>query len=114
MIDPLRLAGVPDPETLARALVAVVRRERAAELADAPRTWAPGEDIPADVMAVYDLDGYIWDRQSADLESGLAAAWRMQGFDPDEHESLAGGLLLTPALLEAYGPVTEVRKARAW
>jgi hypothetical protein len=87
---------------MARRAVAIVRRERG----DGP-TWGPGEDIPLSVMTVSDLDGDVWDRQSADPGSGLAPLWKMRGFNPGRHESLAGGALVTELLLIEYGPLTE-------
>jgi hypothetical protein len=97
--------GTDERLRLARCAVAIVRRERG----DGP-TWAPGDDIPLTVTVVSDVDGSVWDRQSTDPASGLAPLWKMRGFDPAEHESLAGGALVTELLLDAYGPVTEVPK----
>lgn len=96
-----RLVGdVVDRERVARGLVAEVRRERGDG-----RTFAPGERIPLEVVAVYDLDGHVWDRQVDDLPPTW---WRMRGFDPAEHEPAAGEAHSTASLLDAYGPVTEV------
>jgi len=33
---------------------------------------------------------------------------KMPGFNPDEHESAAGGCYVTPHLLDQYGPLTEM------
>lgn len=102
MISPLKAAGVEDAETLARVLVAVVRREQAPGVAH----FGPGDEIPSDVVAISDLDGDIWERQSTDRTSGQRDHWRMLDHDPDEHESAAAGAYVTPSLLTAYGPVT--------
>jgi hypothetical protein len=72
------------------------------------RTFAPGDEIPYDVTRVYDLDGDTWERQSADPASTARDMWTMPGFDPDEHEPECGGSWLTPYLLDAYGPLTEL------
>lgn len=96
-----------DAEWHARIAVAIVRRERAT---NGVRTWAPGEKIPYDVAKVYDLDGDVWVRQSADPDSTLRDSWKMRDFDPDEHESSCGGVQLTPYLLDGWGPLTEVRR----
>jgi hypothetical protein len=100
-----RQAGAVDPDRCARVAVAIVRRERATS---GVRTWAPGESIPYDVARVYDVDGDVWERQSTDPESTMRDAWKMRGFDPDEHESSCGGVQLTPYLLDGWGPLTEV------
>lgn len=89
----------------ARRAVAIVRRERATTKA---RTFAPGEEIPYDVMRGYDLDGDVWERQSADPESTLKDTWKMPGFDPEQHESACEGAWITPYLLDRYGPLTEI------
>jgi hypothetical protein len=94
--------GTEDRLRFARKAVAIVRRERG----DGP-TYAPGDDVPLTVMTVFDVDGAVWDRQSADPASGLAPLWKMREFDPAEHESLAGGALHTDVLLGSYGPVTD-------
>ncbi|MDG4791939.1 hypothetical protein O7626_39695 [Micromonospora sp. WMMD1102] len=110
LADLFRQAGTQypdDAQRYARTAVAIVRRERATGNA---RTWAPGEAIPYDVAKVYDLDGCVWDRQSTDPESTMRDAWRMRGFDPGEHEPSCGGVHLTPYLLDAWGPLTEVRR----
>lgn len=101
----LRTAGVAEPDKLARTVVAVVRRERAKNKA---RTWAPDESIPYEVTKVYDVDGSVWDRQSADPASTLRDSWKMRGFDPNRHESSCGGVWITPFLLDEWGPLTEV------
>lgn len=103
MTQTLRAAGVPQPDVLARNLVADVRRERAPKT----RTFAPGEPIPYDVTRGTDLDGDVWERLGD--EPNQRDMWRMVGFDPDEHESRAQGCQVTPYLLETYGPITEVR-----
>jgi hypothetical protein len=107
LVDQFRQAGAANPEAQrrARVAVAIVRRERATNGA---RTWAPGDAIPYEVAAVYDLDGDVWVRQSTDPESTMRDAWKMRGFDPDEHESSCGGVQLTPYLLDGWGPLTEV------
>lgn len=107
--DQFRQAGAPSDEAYrhARIAVAIVRRERTTNDA---RTWAPGDTIPYGVARVYDLDGYIWVRQSTDPASTERDHWLMRGFDPDEHESSCGGVHLTPHLLDAWGPLTEVRR----
>lgn len=106
-------AGATSPEDrgrFARQAVAVVRRERATTKA---RTFAPGDDIPYGVTRVYDLDGDEWERQGHPA-SALKDTWKMAGFNPDEHETAAGGAYVTPHLLEVYGPLTEIpaRKAK--
>lgn len=100
-------AGNADAHRFARTAVAIVRRERATNGA---RTWAPGEDIPYGVSHAYDLDGYVWVRQSCDPASTLRDSWKMRDFDPNQHESSCGGVHLTPHLLDAWGPLTEVRR----
>jgi hypothetical protein len=99
MVNVLRTAGASEPDTLARALIALVRAEDPAT--PGGDTYGPGEQIPPDVTVVYDLDGDRWQRVP-DVPDG----WRMHTYDPDEHESSAGGIHLTPDLLTAYGPVT--------
>lgn len=94
--------GTDDRLRFARKAVAIVRRERG----DGP-TYAPGDDVPLTVATVFDVDGAVWDRQSTDPASGLAPVWKMRGFDPAEHESLAGGALHTDVLLDSYGPLTD-------
>jgi hypothetical protein len=93
-----------DRERFARRAVAIVRRERATTPA---RTFAPGDDIPYDVTRVYDLDGDEWARQG-EPPGTLKDTWKMHGFNPDEHEWGAGGAWVTPALLDEYGPLTEI------
>lgn len=112
LVDQFRQAGAAHPEDAyryARTAVAIVRRERATTGA---RTWGPGEAIPYDVACAYDVDGHVWERQSADPASTMRDAWKMRGFDADRHESSCGGVQLTPFLLDGWGPLTEVR-ARA-
>lgn len=100
-VEKLRDKGVPNPDLVARRLIAEKRR---IDLPDR-RTFAPGDTIPYDVTAATDLDGDLWMRLgTAPNERDM---WRMPGFDPDEHESAAQGCQLTPFLLETYGPVTE-------
>jgi hypothetical protein len=89
----------------ARRAVAIVRRERATSAA---RTFAPGDEIPYDVTRAYDLDGDVWERQSADPADTLRDSWKMPGFDPERHEGACGGVWITPWLLDEYGPLTEV------
>jgi hypothetical protein len=115
LADEFRAAGVPDSVDVqrhARRAVALVRRERAITGA---RTFAPGDEIPYDVMRAYDLDGDIWERQSGDPASTLRDTWKMPGFDPDQHEGACEGAWITPWLLDKYGPLTEVppRRKRA-
>lgn len=100
-------AGATSPEDrgrFARRAVALVRRERATGPA---RTFAPGDEIPYDVSRVYDLDGDEWVRQGEPPDS-LKDTWKMTGFNPAEHEWQAGGAYVTPALLDEYGPLTEI------
>lgn len=100
-------AGAVSPEDrgrFARRVVAIVRRERAATAA---RTFGPGDEIPYDVTRVYDLDGDEWVRQGQPPDS-LKDTWKMPGFDPDRHEWGSGGAWVTPALLDEYGPCTEI------
>lgn len=107
LADQFRQAGANNHYRHARIAVAIVRRERAT---NGVRTWAPGESIPQDIARVYDLDGYVWVRQSCDPASTLRDSWKMLGFDPDNHAPECGGVYLTPHLLDAWGPVTEVRR----
>ncbi|MFG1659023.1 hypothetical protein ACGFIY_21075 [Micromonospora chersina] len=110
LADQFRQAGAAYPDEAqryARTAVAIVRREWATNGA---RTWAPGEPIPYDVAEVYDLDGYVWVRESTDPESTMRDAWKMRGFNPDEHEPSCGGVQLTPFLLDEWGPLTELRR----
>lgn len=114
MIPVLRGAGVAEPETVSRALVAVMRREdrsapgiRATGLMEAcAQTFAPGEGIPAGVDTVYDLDGSLWDRWTLDSVDIMRDSWRMRDYDPDDHEAAAAGVYTTPHLLTGYGPLT--------
>lgn len=105
MIEPLRAAGVTDPETVARSLVAVVRTEDPAT--PGGKTYGPGDEIPYGVAAVYDLDGDVWHRLADAPASTQRDAWRMRDYESGEHDSAAGGVYLTPHLLTAYGPLTE-------
>jgi hypothetical protein len=108
LANEFRAAGVTDSSAAqrhARRAVALVRRERTTGKA---RTFAPGDEIPLDVMRGYDLDGDVWERQSADPASTLRDSWKMPGFDPDEHEVAAGAVWITPWLLDRYGPLTEM------
>lgn len=105
MISPIKAAGVREAETLARILVAVVRREQVPGGAH----FGPGDDIPYDVTSVADLDGDIWQRQSSDPASTQRDHWAMRDHDPDEHEGAAAGVHLTPYLLTEYGPVTAIQ-----
>lgn len=100
-------AGATSPEDrgrFARQAVALVRRER---VTTAARTFAPGDEIPYDVTRVYDLDGDVWERQG-EPPGDLKDTWKMPGFNKAEHEWGAGGAWVTPALLDEYGPVTEI------
>ena len=108
LTDEFRVAGVADSAAAqrhARRAVALVRRERATGKA---RTFAPGDEIPYDVMRAYDLDGDVWERQSADPASTLRDSWKMPGFDPEQHEGACGGVWITPWLLDKYGLLTEL------
>lgn len=100
----LRDKGIPQPDLLARRLIAEKRR------IDLPgqRTFGPGDTIPYDVTRGTDLDGDLWERLGD--EPNQRDMWRMPGFDPDEHESGAQGCQVTPYLLETYGPITEVKR----
>lgn len=76
--------------------MAIVRNQR-----DQPSvtSWAPGEEIPASVVWVYDLDGDVWTREPGGL-------WSLIGFDPEEVEDEAGQEYDDDGLLDRYGPVT--------
>lgn len=97
LVDEFRKAGAgDDAESRARRAVALVRNEREQE---GIVSWGPGDSIPAGVVWVYDLDGYVWTRPSGGV-------WSMSGeFDPEEvrgtDESLAD-----VDLLDRWGPVT--------
>lgn len=104
MVGRLVAAGVEDAETLARVMVFLVRREQDPDSVH----FAPGDAIPNDVVAVSDLDGDVWERESADAASGQRDHWTMRDYDADEHESAAAGVQLTPFLATAYGPLTTV------
>lgn len=104
MAGVLHGAGAPDPDILARKLVAEVRRARAPKT----RTFGPGEPIPYDITRGTDLDGDLWERLGE--APNQRDMWRMPGFDPEEHESRAQGCQVTPYLLETYGPITEVKR----
>lgn len=99
LIDEFRAAGVKGSAALehhARRAVSIVRNQR--DHASVV-SWGPGEEIPADVVWVYDLDGDVWDREPGGL-------WTMRDFDPDEVEGAAGGQYVDETLLARYGPVT--------
>jgi hypothetical protein len=105
LIQEFRDAGARDTSAAERhalRAVAIMRRERTAAKA---RTFAPGDDVPHHVTRAYDLDGDIWERQSADPASTM---WKMPGFHPDEHEPACQGVWITPFLLDEYGPLTEL------
>lgn len=89
-------ASFEEDHRLARRIVAHVRRERGDG-----ETWA-GNYIPHGVTEVYDLDGDVWERHGG--------VWKMRDFDPEEVEAAAGGAYVTEALLEQYGPLTELPK----
>ncbi len=100
----LQEKGVPNPDVVARRLIANKR------LVDHPhlRTFGPGDTVPYDVTEATDLDGDLWVRLGAAVNE--RDMWRMPGFDPAEHESSCGGCQLTPYLLESWGPLTEVKR----
>jgi hypothetical protein len=100
----LRAAGAPQPDVLARRLVADVRRERAPKT----RTFGPGDPIPYDVTRGTDLDGDLWVRLGENPNE--RDMWRMPGFDPDQHDPELQGCQVMPFLLESYGPITEVKR----
>ncbi|ACZ87169.1 hypothetical protein [Streptosporangium roseum] len=102
---PIKAAGIREAETLARILVAVVRREQVPGGAH----FGPGDDIPYDITSVADLDGDIWLRRPSDPASTQRNHWIMRDHDPDEHEGAAAGVYLTPHLLTEYGPVTAIQ-----
>ncbi len=106
LVDEFRSAGAAnaDAQRLARRAVAIVRRTRSDS--GSARTFGPGDEVPRDVVQVYDLDGDVWERQGGP-DSTLRDTWRMRDHDPDEHEGQAGGCWLTPHLLEEYGPLTD-------
>ena len=95
-------AGTADADRHARRAVALVRRDREERSRSGAgiRTFAPGDDIPDDVTWVYDVDGDVWERQRG--------RWKMKDFDPAEHDGAAGRPRATPALLDGYGPLTEI------
>jgi len=106
LCDEFYAASATAPEARmrhARRAVALVRRARAT---GDVRTFAPGDEVPYDVTKVYDLDGDVWERLSADPDS--RDMWCMPGFNPDEHEGDAEGCYVTPHLLDKYGPLTEM------
>jgi hypothetical protein len=84
----------------ARRAVALVRRDRDERAGSGIRTFAPGDDIPGDVTWVYDVDGDVWARHGN--------RWEMRDFHPAEHEAAALSPHATPALLDKYGPLTEI------
>jgi hypothetical protein len=102
---------VTDPtEQWARARQIVAKRRRDAAGMGGPRTWnewdlARDGMQPADVPAVYDLDGDVWEHGPP----GNNGAWKMRDFDPDEHESAAGGMYVWASLIVQYGPITEIQ-----
>jgi hypothetical protein len=104
MTQTLRAADVPQPDLLARKLIADVRRERAPKT----RTFGPGEPIPYDVTRGTDLDGDLWERLGDHPHE--RDMWRMPGFDPEEHDPALQGCQVTPFLLETYGPITEAKR----
>jgi hypothetical protein len=101
--------GTEAADRHARRAVAIVRRERSTTFA---RTFAPGDEIPYDVIRAYDVDGEPWERLSADPASTAKDMWRMPGFDPEQHEGDAQGCYVTPHLLDKYGPLTEMKPRR--
>lgn len=100
----LRDKGIPDPDVVARRLIAEKRRIDRPDL----RTFAPGDSIPYDVTEATDLDGDLWVRLGP--EPNRRDMWRMPGFDPEQHEPACQGCQLTPFLLDSYGPLTEVKR----
>jgi hypothetical protein len=70
--------------------------------------FVPGDEIPYDIIVVTDLDGDVWERQSADPTSGERDHRKMRDHDPDQHEDAAAGMRITPYLLAVYGPVIAV------
>ncbi|MFI6883804.1 hypothetical protein [Streptosporangium canum] len=105
MLGPLKAAGVGDVETMARTLVALVRQ---ANTTKSPQSWGPHEDIPDHVLAVYDLDGDIWDRTFPHPETTLVSTWRMRHYDSARHDINAAQTYGTPELLLGYGPLTDL------
>lgn len=98
-------------EQWAQARQIVAKRRRDAAGMGGPRTWNEWDLTrdgmqPADVHKVYDLDGDVWEHGPP----GNNGSWSMPGFDPDEHESAAGGCYVWASLVEQYGPLTEVRE----
>jgi hypothetical protein len=116
MIPVLDAAGVTDPHTMSRALIAVMRREDPAApgvratgpMEQGARTFAPGDTIPYDVLTVYDLDGDVWDRWTDDPADGMRDSWRMRDYDPDEQDPAAAGVYVTGHLLTESGPLTHL------
>jgi hypothetical protein len=105
LAEEIRRAGVPYPEPtqrVARQLVAVVRRERAEH-----QTWAPGEQIPADVLRVADVAGDAWWRDPG----GQRAA---PGVDPDEVEAAGAETYDDEHLLDRLGCRGRCRWTHAW
>lgn len=99
LVDEFRRAGADAvaADRHARRAVAVVRRERQPGCGVA--SWAPGDQIPAAVIWVYDLDGDVWVR-------ALGGRWKMTGFDPEDAEIAASYEYDDAGLLDRYGPVT--------
>jgi len=90
----------------ARQLVKRYRDQRNG--ADGPRTWNETVDVqPSGVVKVYDLDGDVWERGP---EPNMTGAWKMRDYNPDEYEEAAGGWYVWSALVERYGPLTEIRE----
>jgi hypothetical protein len=80
MLTPLRAAGIgADAERVARQLVALVCSERDCSR----RTFAPGEELPEPPPErVYDLDGAVWEHQSAGH-----GCYRMSQADRDQYDN---------------------------
>ena len=57
---------------------------------------------------LYDLDGDVWDRWTNDPTDTMRDSWRMQDYDPDNQDSAAAGVYVTPHLLTRYGPLTHL------
>jgi hypothetical protein len=103
--DEFRLAGLDSAAAMhhARRAVAIVRREqdsRARIRAFAVRTFAPGDGLPADVTRGYDVNGDPWE-----LEGGR---WKTRRNNSPEHDEPAAQYLTAQALVDEYGPITEI------